>query len=73
MNPSRYIRNMRNDRQMVLRLAARRQRRLAADGRPRFDLTREHAESSTQTAMRLARASKSQVSERAENTFAGCA
>jgi len=70
---TRYAPEMRNDRQLLLRLAANRRRRIGADGRPHFELTREHAEGSAQTAMRLARASKSQVSERMRDTLAGCA
>jgi hypothetical protein len=64
---------MRNDRDLLLRLAANRRRRISPDGRPEFELTREHVERSTQTAMRLARASKSHLSKRMQDSLAGCA
>jgi hypothetical protein len=70
---TRYAQKMRNDRDLLLRLAANRRRRICADGRPQFELTREHVESSAQTAMRLARASKSQVSERGRDKDVVCA
>jgi hypothetical protein len=57
---------MRNDRDLLLRLAANRRRRISPDGRPEFELTREHVERSTQTAMRLAPASKSHLFERSK-------
>lgn len=56
---------MRNDRDILERLADGRRRRLSADGRPVFGLTVEEIERSTKTAMRLAAASKSQVRARA--------
>jgi hypothetical protein len=43
---------MRNDRDMLLRLAANRRRRMDARGRPMFALTRAEAESSAHMAMR---------------------
>ncbi len=49
---------MRNDRETLLRIAAKRRQRFEPNGRPRIELTREHVEGSTDTAMRLARASK---------------
>lgn len=48
-------------------LAAGRQKRLQSNGRPRFDLTDAEVERSTQTAMRLADASKSQAKARANS------
>lgn len=57
---------MRNDREMLLRLAEKRERRLQANGRPFFGLTPEEVERSTRTAMRLADASKSQVEARGQ-------
>lgn len=45
-------------------LAAGRRNRLQINGRPRFDLTDAKIERSTQTAMRLADASKSQAEAR---------
>lgn len=53
------------DRDLLIRLAEGRRRRLDADGRPSFGLTAEERESSAHAAMRLAQASKSQVAERA--------
>lgn len=55
---------MRHDRDILIRLADARRRRLRADGRPVFDLTTQEVEQSTKTAMRLADASKSQVAAR---------
>lgn len=48
-------------------LAAGRRKRLQSNGRPRFDLTEAEIERSTQTAMRLADASKSQAEARASS------
>jgi hypothetical protein len=45
-------------------LATDRRDRMQSDGRPRFALTDEEIERSTQTAMRLADASKSQAEAR---------
>jgi hypothetical protein len=61
---------MRHDRDRLLRLAANRRRRLDAAGRPSFGLTREEAESSALTAMRLAEASKSQIAARSPELLA---
>lgn len=60
-----YPWNMRHDRDILERLADGRRRRLRADGRPVFGLTAQEIEQSTQTAMRLADASKSQAKARA--------
>jgi hypothetical protein len=56
---------MPQDRDNLKVLAAGRRGRLKGDGRPRFDLTDAEVERSTQTAMRLANASKSQAEARA--------
>lgn len=60
-----YPRNMPQDRDNLKVLAAGRRSRLQSNGRPRFDLTDAEIERSTQTAMRLADASKSQAEARA--------
>lgn len=59
-----YPRNMSRDRDTLRILATARRNRLQSNGRPRFDLTEEELERSTQTAMRLADASKSQAEMR---------
>jgi hypothetical protein len=56
---------MPQDRDKLKILAIGRQKRLQSNGRPRFDLTDAEIERSTQTAMRLADASKSQAEARA--------
>lgn len=56
---------MPQDRNNLKILAAGRRHRLQSNGRPRFDLTDAEIERSTQTAMRLADASKSQAEARA--------
>ncbi|MBS1862707.1 MAG: hypothetical protein JSS68_13445 [Actinobacteria bacterium] len=56
---------MAHDRDKLMVLAAGRRDRMQSNGRPRFDLTDEEIEGSTQTAMRLADASKSQAEARA--------
>jgi len=61
-----YPRNMSQDRDKLKVLAAGRRNRLQSNGRPRFDLTDAEIERSTQTAMRLADASKSQAEARAD-------
>lgn len=54
------------DRDKLMILATDRRNRTQCNGRPRFDLTDEEIERSTQTAMRLADdASKSQAEARA--------
>jgi hypothetical protein len=63
--PSEYPRNMPRDRDNLKVLPAGRRSRLQSNGRPRFDLTDAEIERSTQTAMRLADASKSQAEARA--------
>ena len=63
--PREYPRNMPQDRDNLKVLAAGRRSRLQSNGRPRFDLTDAEVERSTQTAMRLADASKSQAEARA--------
>jgi hypothetical protein len=55
---------MRHDQDTLLRLAESRRRRLGANGRPTFEITRDEAEASARSAMRLAQASKSQVEDR---------
>lgn len=60
-----YPRNMPQDRDNLKVLAAGRRNRLQSNGRPRFDLTDAEIERSTQTAMHLADASKSQAEARA--------
>lgn len=55
---------MTQDRDNLKTLAASRRKRLQSNGRPRFDLTDAEIERSTQTAMRLADASKSQAEAR---------
>lgn len=55
---------MPEDRDNLKILAAGRRNRLQSNGRPRFDLTDAEIERSTQTAMRLADASKSQAEAR---------
>jgi hypothetical protein len=55
---------MAQDRDNLKTLAAGRRKRLQSNGRPRFDLTDAEIERSTQTAMRLADASKSQAEAR---------
>jgi hypothetical protein len=60
-----YPRHMPQDRDNLKILAAGRRNRLQSNGRPRFDLTDAEIERSTQTAMRLADASKSQAEARA--------
>jgi len=55
---------MPQDRDNLEILAAGRRKRLQSNGRPRFDLTEAEIERSTQTAMRLADASKSQAEAR---------
>lgn len=55
---------MRHDPAILERLAASRERRMGENGRPLFEITLEEAEASARTAMRLARASKSQVQMR---------
>lgn len=64
-SPREYARNMPRDRDNLKVLAAGRRSRLQSNGRPRFDLTDAEVERSTQTAMRLADASKSQAEARA--------
>lgn len=64
-DPQEYPRNMSQDRDNLKVLAAGRRSRLQSNGRPRFDLTDAEIERSTQTAMRLADASKSQAEARA--------
>lgn len=59
-----YPRSMPQDRDTLKTLATARRNRLQSNGRPRFDLTEEEVERSTQTAMRLADASKSQAEAR---------
>jgi hypothetical protein len=63
--PREYPTNMPQDRDNLKVLAAGRRSRLQSNGRPRFDLTHAEIERSTQTAMRLADASKSQAEARA--------
>ncbi len=65
-DPREYPRNMPQDRDTLKVLAAGRRSRLQSNGRPRFDLTDTEIERSTQTAMRLADASKSQAEARAD-------
>lgn len=65
-DPREYPRNMPQDRDNLKVLAAGRRSRLQSNGRPRFDLTDAEIERSTQTAMRLADASKSQAEARAD-------
>ncbi|MGN6816257.1 MAG: hypothetical protein ACTHK3_09250 [Solirubrobacterales bacterium] len=60
-----YPGHMTQDRDKLKILAAGRRNRLQSNGRPRFDLTDAEIERSTQTAMRLADASKSQAEARA--------
>lgn len=55
---------MRYDEKTLMRLAENRERRLRANGRPKFGLTMDEAEASARSAMRLAQASKSQVERR---------
>jgi hypothetical protein len=55
---------MPQDRDNLKALAAGRRNRLQSNGRPRFDLTDAEIERSTQTAMRLADASKSRAEAR---------
>jgi hypothetical protein len=55
---------MPQDRDTLRVLATARRNRLQSNGRPRLDLTEEEIERSTQTAMRLANASKSQAEAR---------
>jgi hypothetical protein len=55
---------MPQDRDNLKILAAGRRKRLQNNGRPRFDLSEAEIERSTQTAMRLADASKSQAEAR---------
>jgi hypothetical protein len=55
---------MPQDRDTLRTLATARRERLQSNGRPRLDLTEEEIERSTQTAMRLADASKSQAEAR---------
>lgn len=55
-----YPKNMPQERDNLKVLAAGRRGRLQSNGRPRFDLTDAQIERSTQTATRLADASKSQ-------------
>lgn len=55
---------MPQDRDTLRILATARRNRLQRNDRPRFDLTKEELERSTQTAMRLADASKSQAEAR---------
>lgn len=62
-----YPRHMPKDRDNLKVLAAGRRNRLQSNGRPRFDLTDAEIERSTQTAMRLADASKSQAEARANS------
>jgi hypothetical protein len=64
-DPQEYPRHMSQDRDNLKILAAGRRNRLQSNGRPRFDLTDAEIERSTQTAMRLADASKSQAEARA--------
>jgi hypothetical protein len=64
-DPREYPRNMPQDPDNLKVLAAGRRSRLQSNGRPRFDLTDAEIERSTQTAMRLADASKSQAEARA--------
>lgn len=52
------------NRETLKTLATARRNRLQSNGRPRFDLTEEEVERSTQTAMRLADASRSQAEAR---------
>jgi len=54
-----------HDRNKLMALATGRRNRIQCNGRPRFDLTDEEIERSTETAMRLADASKSQAEARA--------
>jgi hypothetical protein len=54
-----------HDRDKLKILATDRRDRIQSNGRPRFDLTDEEIGRSTQTAMRLADASKSQAEARA--------
>jgi hypothetical protein len=60
-----YPGHVAQDRDNLKILAAGRRNRLQRNGRPRFDLTDAEIERSTQTAMRLADASKSQAEARA--------
>lgn len=62
--PREYPRNMPQDCDSLKVLAAGRRSRLQSNGRPRFNLTDAEVERSTQTAMRLADASKSQAEAR---------
>jgi len=62
-----YPRHMPKDRDNLKILAAGRRNRMQSNGRPRFDLTDAEVERSTQTAMRLADASKSQAEARANS------
>jgi hypothetical protein len=55
---------MADDRDKLKILATDRRNRMQSNGRPRFDLTDEEIKRSTQTAMRLADASKSQAEAR---------
>ena len=64
-DPREYPRNMPQDRDSLKVLATGRRSRLQSNGRPRFALTDAEIERSTQTAMRLADASKSQAEARA--------
>jgi len=59
-----YPWSMPQDRDTLRTLATARRNRLRSNGRPRLDLTEEEIERSTQTAMRLADASKSQAEAR---------
>jgi hypothetical protein len=60
-----YPEGMAQDRDNLKILATGRRNRLQSNGRPRFDLTDAEIERSTETAMRLADASKSQAEARA--------
>jgi hypothetical protein len=62
-----YPRHVPKDRDNLKILAAGRRKRLQSNGRPRFDLTDAEIVRSTETAMRLADASKSQAEARANS------
>jgi hypothetical protein len=63
--PREYPWGVAHDRDKLMILANDRRNRIQSNGRPRFDLTDEELERSTQTAIRLADASKSQAEARA--------
>ena len=61
---------MRHDQKILRDLAEHRRRRMRPNGRPCFNLTQAELASSTYVAMRLAKASKSQVEASSAATVA---